>query len=75
MKFPAPTAGTIRRLNSGRCQVLDIGIAGYAECLLGGPNTCRHAMPFGYAFLCCYPEKAIRREDSPLAERQQIGHV
>ncbi len=34
------------------CKTLDLGIADYAECLRAGPNDCRYALPFGYAFLC-----------------------
>jgi hypothetical protein len=37
------------------CTTLDIGISGYVECLRGGPNSCRFALPFGYAFLCSEP--------------------
>jgi hypothetical protein len=37
------------------CQVLDLGIDGYAECPRSGPNTCSYALPFGYAFLCHHP--------------------
>ena len=37
------------------CRTRDIGIEGYVECLLQGPNACRYALPFGYCFLCCSP--------------------
>jgi hypothetical protein len=38
------------------CATLDLGTAGYAECLRAGPNACRFALPFGYAFLCHHPK-------------------
>ncbi len=37
------------------CRAADIGINGFAECLRGGPSSCEHALPFGYAFLCRHP--------------------
>jgi hypothetical protein len=37
------------------CEVLEVGIEGYAECLRSGPNACSYALPFGYAFLCHHP--------------------
>jgi hypothetical protein len=37
------------------CQVLEVGIDGYAECLRTGPNSCAYALPFGYSFLCHHP--------------------
>lgn len=43
-------------LEVGSCRVLDIGYPHYAECLCSGPNTCRHALPFGYGFLCRHPK-------------------
>jgi hypothetical protein len=56
-----------------RCRTFDIGIAGYAECLCSGPNMCRHAVPFGYTFLCHHPRLAqrIRREESPLSSSRR----
>jgi len=38
------------------CQVVDIGIGNFAECLQAGPATCSHALPFGYCFLCMHPQ-------------------
>ena len=37
------------------CCVSDIGVAGFAECQISGPNPCPYAMPFGYSFLCQHP--------------------
>ena len=37
------------------CRVLEIGIAGFAECTQRGPAPCSHALPFGYCFLCTHP--------------------
>lgn len=37
------------------CRVLEIGVENLAECLQQGPSTCRHALPFGYCFLCMHP--------------------
>ncbi len=42
-------------LASKDCQVVDIGIDGFAECLMSGPNSCKYALPFGYCFLCGHP--------------------
>ena len=37
------------------CCVSDIGLTGFAECQMAGPNQCPYAMPFGYSFLCQHP--------------------
>ncbi len=37
------------------CCVADIGIDGFAECQMSGPNLCPYALPFGYCFLCQHP--------------------
>jgi len=37
------------------CRVSEIGVENFAECLQQGPNTCSHALPFGYCFLCKHP--------------------
>ena len=37
------------------CRVVEIGVEKFAECLQQGPNTCFHALPFGYCFLCQHP--------------------
>jgi len=37
------------------CRVVEIGIAGFAECVQQGPAPCSHALPFGYCFLCGHP--------------------
>ena len=37
------------------CRVVEIGIAGFAECVQQGPASCSHALPFGYCFLCNHP--------------------
>jgi len=37
------------------CRVVEIGIAGFAECVQQGPAPCSHALPFGYCFLCNHP--------------------
>jgi hypothetical protein len=37
------------------CCVSDVGLNGFAECQMEGPNQCPYAMPFGYAFLCKHP--------------------
>ncbi len=37
------------------CQVTDMGLEGFAECLCKGPNSCEYALPFGYTFLCRHP--------------------
>jgi hypothetical protein len=35
---------------------MNLGLEGFRECLQVGPNACKYAVPFGYAFLCCHPE-------------------
>jgi hypothetical protein len=42
-------------LQTPDCCVSDIGLAGFAECQISGPNLCPYAMPFGYSFLCKHP--------------------
>ena len=42
-------------LKTEDCCVYDIGLAGFAECQMSGPNLCPYAMPFGYSFLCQHP--------------------
>jgi len=37
------------------CQVVEIGVEKFAECLQQGPSTCSYALPFGYCFLCTNP--------------------
>ena len=37
------------------CRVVEVGIAGFAECVQQGPAPCSHALPFGYCFLCMHP--------------------
>lgn len=37
------------------CRVVEIGVAGFAECVQQGPVPCSHALPFGYCFLCMHP--------------------
>jgi len=37
------------------CHAEDIGISSFAECPRRGPNSCKYALPFGYAFLCRHP--------------------
>ncbi len=51
-------------LASKDCQVVDIGIDGFAECLMSGPNTCKYALPFGYCFLCGHPRVSEALGDS-----------
>ena len=38
------------------CCVSDIGLSGFAECQMAGPNLCPYAMAFGYGFLCRHPQ-------------------
>ena len=40
------------------CRSMDLHVDGFAECLQVGPNSCRYAVPFGYAFLCRQPGHA-----------------
>jgi hypothetical protein len=39
-----------------KCKVVEIGVDHFAECPQLGPQTCSHAMPFGYCFLCTHPQ-------------------
>ncbi|HUH95779.1 MAG TPA: hypothetical protein VLZ89_00365 [Anaerolineales bacterium] len=38
------------------CCVCDVGLTGFAECQMAGPNPCPYALPFGYGFLCRHPQ-------------------
>jgi len=53
------------------CRVSDVGIEQFAECLMEGPNTCQHALPFGYCFLCKHPQVNALLEKS--REAQQVA--
>ena len=46
--------GSLRRPKD--CRVSDLGLTGFAECRISGPNPCPYAVPFGYGFLCKHPE-------------------
>ena len=58
------------------CQVVDIGIDMYGECLQNGPCSCSYAIPFGYAFLCQHPrvseiiEKTKKQKQTLVTDRQ-----
>jgi hypothetical protein len=52
--------------NIDNCCVADIGLAGFAECQMSGPNLCTYALPFGYCFLCQHP-----RVDEIIANRKK----
>ena len=43
-------------LYTKNCRVSDVGLSGFAECQMFGPNLCPYAMPFGYGFLCQHPQ-------------------
>jgi hypothetical protein len=47
------TSKSMRGLEN--CRVIEIGIDGFAECMQQGPESCSHALPFGYCFLCRHP--------------------
>ncbi len=55
------------------CQVVDIGIDGFAECLQTGPNTCKYALPFGYCFLCRHPRVSVAIEKARAAQKLANG--
>lgn len=44
------------------CRAANLGEGSFGECLRGGPNQCKYALPFGYCFLCQHPrlEEIIR---------------
>ncbi len=50
------------------CRVIEIGVEKFAECLQQGPNTCSHALPFGYCFLCQHPRLAEIIENTKRAQ-------
>lgn len=47
------------------CHTMDLGLDGFRECPQVGPNACRYALPFGYAFLCCHPDLQDRQPAVP----------
>jgi len=51
MKSPAKL---VRHDKGAACEMgaVDIGLEGFGECPIVGPNTCARAVPFGYGFLC-----------------------
>jgi hypothetical protein len=56
---PQDDAG--KRPEHEACHTIDLGLEGFRECSLVGPNACKYAVPFGYAFLCCHPEYQDRQ--------------
>ncbi len=51
-----------------QCRVANLGTDTYVECLCAGPNDCRYALPFGYAFLCQHPKfNAFLLKEKPAA--------
>ena len=65
-----PTLGSKANSMHGfeNCRVVEIGIEKFAECLQQGPNTCSHALPFGYCFLCQHPRLAEIIENTKRAQ-------
>ena len=51
------------------CRVVEIGIAGFAECVQQGPAPCSHALPFGYCFLCNHPRLGDIIENTKRAQQ------
>jgi hypothetical protein len=39
------------------CRARISGIAEYAHCLVDRPERCRHALSFGFGFLCINPQR------------------
>jgi hypothetical protein len=56
MDLTRPQDDAGKRLEPEACHTIDLGLEGFRECSLVGPNACKYAVPFGYAFLCCHPE-------------------
>jgi hypothetical protein len=50
------------------CRVVEVGIAGFAECVQQGPAPCSHALPFGYCFLCMHPRLSEIIENTKKAQ-------
>jgi hypothetical protein len=51
------------------CRVVEVGIAGFAECVQQGPAPCSHALPFGYCFLCMHPRLSEIIENTKRAQQ------
>jgi hypothetical protein len=54
------------------CRILDLGLDGFTECMRAGPNTCRYAIPFGYSFLCSYPQPGHARHRSGVVSHNRV---
>jgi hypothetical protein len=54
---PQHDAGNV--LVDKACHTIELGLQGFRECPQVGPNACKYAVPFGYAFLCCHPQFQI----------------
>jgi hypothetical protein len=39
------------------CRATTAGLDGYANCLVGRPSECPHALGFGYGFFCRHPQR------------------
>jgi hypothetical protein len=55
MAKPTTKAKTKSMRGIENCRVIEVGIGDFAECAQWGPINCRHALPFGYCFLCMHP--------------------
>lgn len=64
-----PNDATGNRLKPEACHTIDLGLEGFCECAQVGPNACKYALPFGYAFLCSHPEFQARQRPRQPAPR------
>ncbi|MFZ5877943.1 MAG: hypothetical protein ACOY0R_01105 [Chloroflexota bacterium] len=63
------TAKVLPECDLQNCRIADIGIDQFAECQMEGPSVCKHALPFGYCFLCKHPQVTAMLEKSRAAGR------
>jgi hypothetical protein len=54
--YPAGLSAVRVLPDPGICRAETLGLADYAQCLVESPLECRHALSFGYRFLCRHPQ-------------------
>jgi hypothetical protein len=73
MSTPRKHARASAKSQADVCKTIDLGLEGFSECPLIGPNACSFAMPFGYGYLC---QHGNRKKDSARPQTRPFsGHA
>ena len=71
MKAQKPSSKSEALNDIKNCCASDVGLSGFTECQMSGPNSCPYALAFGYSFLCQHPRVSEILEQSK-AKRAEI---